>query len=183
MLGQPTGASLEAKKATFANMLRFLFPRLTRAEPREEALFRAVVAEARKQDWYANLGVPDTIDGRFSVLATVTALVSVRLEQGGSEAQAATVGVTERFVETMDAEHRQLGLGDPTLGKVVRRLVNALGRRLDLWRRTVAEGDWESAAPESVDGIDSAAGAERIRTLWLQLQSLSDADLVAGKSL
>jgi len=180
MLPQRTGASLEAKKASFANMLRFLFPRLTPAEPREAALFRLVVAEARKPDWYAELGVPDTIDGRFAVLATVAALVSLRLEQGGPRAQAAT----ERFVETMDAEHRQLGLGDPTLGKVVRKLVNALGRRIDLWRSTVAaDSDWTSAAAESIDSLDKRSGVARIRELWSRLQKVADADLVAGRTL
>lgn len=160
-------------------MLRFLFPRLT--EPRGAALFDAIVAEARLPHWYAAHGVPDTIDGRFSVLATLTALVSIRLEQGGAEAQAATVALTERFVETMDAEHRQLGLGDPTLGKVVRKLVGSLSRRIALWRSTVAGGDWAASAGESVDGSAAPAVAEELQGVWARLRRTSDEELIAGR--
>jgi cytochrome b pre-mRNA-processing protein 3 len=162
-------------------MLRFLFPRLTPPPARGSALFSAIVAEARRPDWYARLGIADTIDGRFSVLATITALVSIRLEQGGEQAQAATVGLTERFIEAMDAEHRQLGLGDPTLGKVVRKLVGALGRRVDLWRAAAEPGgDWSRATEESLEGPVPSGTAEELRTVWDRLRRTSDENLIAG---
>ena len=49
-------------------------------------------------------------------------------------ANALSVALTERFIEVMEAEHRELGLGDPTLGKTVRKLVGSLARRTELWR-------------------------------------------------
>lgn len=167
-------------------MLGFLFPRLTPAEPRGRALFAAAVAEARKLHWYADLGVPDTLDGRFSVLATVTAVISVRLERGGEDQRAASVALTERFVEAMDAEHRQIGLGDPTLGKVVRKLVGALGRRIDLWRPAATGEDWKKAAEASLEPAEDAkdlAGArvEALKKLWARLENASDTDLIEGR--
>ncbi len=111
-------------------MLSFLFPRLTPQAIRGGALFGALVREARRPQWYIEGQMPDTIDGRFAVLATIVALATVRLERGGAGAQAAAVALAERFVEAMDAEHRQLGIGDPALGKKVRKLVGALGRRV-----------------------------------------------------
>jgi len=48
----------------------------------------------------------------------------------------------------MESEHRELGLGDPTLGKTVRKLVAMLARRVELWRR--ADGDWSEASCESL---------------------------------
>ena len=58
-------------------MLRFLFPGLTAAPERGEALLAAVTAKAREPHWYVEGEVPDTIDGRFRVLATIAALVAV----------------------------------------------------------------------------------------------------------
>ena len=111
-------------------MLRFLFPGLTADPERGAALFDAVTSEARKAHWYVEGGVPDDLDGRFRILATIAALAIVRLEQLGGERE--SVALTERFIEVMEAEHRELGLGDPGLGKTVRRLVGALGRRVEL---------------------------------------------------
>lgn len=115
-------------------MLDFLFRRLTAETGRGAALFETVTGIARRPHWYVEGQVPDTLDGRFAVLSTVTALVLVRLESDGETGDAVSVALTERFIEVMEAEHRELGLGDPTLGKTVRRLVGALARRTALWR-------------------------------------------------
>lgn len=165
-------------------MLRFLFPRLTAA--RGQALFDALVAEARRPHWFIEGAVPDSVDGRYAVLASVLALAIVRLERGGREAQDASVALTERFVHAMDAEHRQMGLGDPALGKHVRKLVTSLGRRVEQWRRA-AEGTcgWDEAVRASLYGGRPAAGAghgERAtRALWDRLERTRDEDLSTGR--
>jgi cytochrome b pre-mRNA-processing protein 3 len=128
-------------------MLRFLFPGLTAAPERGEALFAAVTAKAREAHWFVEGEVPDTLDGRFRMLATLAALVIVRLEEDGAEGDEASVALTERFIQVMEAEHRELGLGDPALGRKVRKLVGSLGRRVDLFR---APMDWEAAVSDSV---------------------------------
>ena len=117
-------------------MLDFLFRRLTADPRRGAALFGAVTGSRAQPHWYVEGQVPDTLDGRFAVLSTVTALVLVRLEADGEAGDAVSVALTERFIEVMEAEHRELGLGDPTLGKTVRKLVGTLARRTELWRAT-----------------------------------------------
>src|SRR5437762_1584194 len=97
-------------------------------------------------------------DGRFAMLATIMALVLVRLEQLGEPGNAVSVALTERFIEAMESEHRELGLGDPTLGKTVRKLVGALARRTELWRSAVA-GDWPDAMRASVYKGEHSADA------------------------
>ena len=51
-------------------MLGFLFRGLTAAPARGAQLFDAVTAKAREPHWYVEGAVPDTLDGRFAVLAT-----------------------------------------------------------------------------------------------------------------
>lgn len=163
-------------------MLRFLFPRLTARPARGAELFATVSQEARQPHWYLAGGVPDTLDGRFAVLATVTALVLVRLEDGEDGADAASVALTERFVEIMEAEHRELGLGDPGLGKKVRKLVSALARRVELWRQAVAADDFAAAVGESLgEGEKAAYNVAALRALWARLQAASVADLAEGR--
>jgi cytochrome b pre-mRNA-processing protein 3 len=132
-------------------MLRFLFRRLTSEPKRGQALFDSVVAEARRPHWYRDGHVTDTIDGRFAMLATICAILIVRLEAGSESGDAASAALTERFIEAMDAEHRQLGLNDPGLGKRVRKLVGSLERRVDLWRDAVhGEIGWDETILSSV---------------------------------
>jgi cytochrome b pre-mRNA-processing protein 3 len=164
-------------------MLDFLFRRLTAEPGRGAALFDAVSRIAREPHWYVEGEVPDTLDGRFAVLATVMALVLVRLERDGEQV---SVALTERFIETMEAEHRELGQGDPTLGKTVRKLVGSLARRNELWRSAVADCDWRNAtskslykAEVSVDAIDHSANA--VRRFWTTLDQRTVGEIAEGK--
>ena len=132
-------------------MLDFLFRRLTDESPRGAQLFDAVTRLAREPRWHVEGTVPDTVDGRFAVLATVMALVLVRIEQEDDRGNALSVALTERFVEIMESEHREFGLGDPTLGKTVRKLVGSLARRTELWRSAAhGDSDWTEATRESL---------------------------------
>ncbi|MEO6582293.1 MAG: ubiquinol-cytochrome C chaperone family protein, partial [Sphingomicrobium sp.] len=152
------------------------------------ALFEALVGVARQPHWFVEGQLPDTIDGRFAGLATMVALATVRLERGGDPARSAAVALTERFVEAMDAEHRQLGIGDPTVGKTVRKLVCALDRRVSLWRRTLDDGGgWDeairfslfrNASPDrpALDHCDTA-----VREVWARLEATPDDALANGR--
>jgi cytochrome b pre-mRNA-processing protein 3 len=167
-------------------MLRFLFPRLTKQPPRGQAVFDLVVNEARKPAWYSHGGVPDTLDGRFAMLTTICALVTVRLELS-PDGNLASAALTERFIEAMDAEHRQLGMNDPTLGKRVRKMVASLSRRVGDWRGAIAGGDWAATTRSSVfrdaEVPTNQLGftADKLRALWERLDTTNDADLLEGR--
>lgn len=167
-------------------MLRALFARLTGEPARGAALFEAAVAEARRPDWFVEGAVPDTVDGRFAVLATVAALIVVRLERDG--ATEASVALTERFVETLDTEVREMGVGDPAVGKQVRKLVGALAGRVERWRSVVAgEDSWDEAARRSLyrgQPVEERAlefARRELRGLWARLDRTAVAALVEGK--
>ena len=105
-----------------------------------EPLYRAIVALARDPAWYRDGQVPDTIDGRFDMLAAVTALVLLRLEAEGEAAREASALLTETFVADMDASLRQIGIGDYVVGKHIGRLMGALGGRLGALREAQERG-------------------------------------------
>ena len=168
-------------------MLKFLFPRLTPTPEKGAALFGAVTAKAREPHWYVAGEVPDTLEGRFRMLATIAALVLVRLEGEDDDGDLLSVAVTERFIEVMESEHRELGLGDPTLGRTVRKLVGSLARRVETWR-SAANGElaWNAATRQSVyaaevtvEALDHSAGS--LRTIWTKLQALDLETLAGGR--
>jgi cytochrome b pre-mRNA-processing protein 3 len=166
-------------------MLGFLFRSLTADPARGADLFAAVTTEARRPHWYVEGRVPDTLDGRFAVLATIAALALVRLEQGGENGDALSVALTERFIEVMESEHRELGLGDPKLGRTVRKLVGSLARRTEVWRAAIA-GDWIEATRESLyksgvapDALEHSVRA--LREIWIRLERIDLDQLAEGR--
>jgi len=167
-------------------MLDNLFRRLTAQPVRGAALFSAATEEARQPHWFRESEVPDTIDGRFAMLATVTALILVRLEREGEAGNELSVALTERFIAVMESEHRELGLSDPTLGKTVRKLVGSLARRTALWRTAVAAPDWSELTRESVYRSDPAEDAARhtseaLKALWSRLERTGPDALAEGR--
>lgn len=149
-------------------------------------LWHRVVEIAREPQWYAKGGVADTIPGRFDCISMVLALVLIRMERD-TEMRPLTGRLTEHFVDDMDGQLRQNGIGDLVVGKHVGKLVSALGGRIDAYRSALANPD-DTALIEAVsrnitlnDGIDGTAVAAEIRVLAGTLDQISGTDLIAGR--
>lgn len=96
-------------------------------------LWDAVVAVARRPRWYRELGVADTVPGRFDMVSFALSLVMLRLEVEPACATG-TARLTELFVDDMDGQLRQSGIGDLVVGKHIGRLMSVLGGRLGALR-------------------------------------------------
>lgn len=118
--------------------MTFLKSLFGRAKPQNElaALYAAIVAEGRRPHWYRDGGVPDTLDGRFDMIAAVLSLVLLRMES--LETTDETARLAETFVDDMDGQLRQMGVGDVVVGKHIGRMMSALGGRLGAYRSALA---------------------------------------------
>ena len=142
-------------------------------------LYDAVVARARQPHWYLEGAVADTVDGRFDMVAAILGFVLLRLE---SEPNGGALGVrlTEAFVQDMDGQLREIGIGDIIVGKHVGRMMGMLGGRLGAYREGLARGDLgpalvrnlyrgEIPAPDALahvrDGLMAFHGALRAATI------------------
>ena len=104
-----------------------LFSLRHRRERREtiERLYGAIVAQARLPIFYANLAVPDTIEGRFDLIVLHVYLLFRRLANEDKETRAIGQGIFDRFVEDMDGSLREMGTGDLAVPKRMRAMGEA----------------------------------------------------------
>jgi cytochrome b pre-mRNA-processing protein 3 len=152
-----------------------------------QPLYRAIVAKGREPAWYRDGQVPDTLDGRFDMIAATLSLVLLRLEQDGEASRGQTVLLTEIFIKDMDAELRQLGVGDYVVGKHVGRMMGALGGRLTALRAARADGSFDAAVARNIfhDAPPSDAAvafvANGLERFAAALDALSMAEVLAGR--
>ena len=143
-----------------------------RDRERLRPLYDAIVAEARDPAWYREGRVPDTLDGRFDMVAAVLALVLLRLEREGDAAKDDSVRLTETFIADMDGSVRQLGIGDLMVGKHVGRMVSALGGRLAAFREA-AHGSLEAPVTRNIFH-ESPPSEAAVRFVSARLADLRD---------
>lgn len=147
------------------------------------ALWHRMVEIAREEHWYATRGVADSVEGRFDMVTAVTALVLIRLEREGDAEAAARL--TELFIDDMDGQLREAGVGDLVVGKSMGKLVSALGGRIGAYREGLIAGDevLAAAAARNVTlaaGADAAALAAGLRALAGDIDRAPLAELLAG---
>ena len=92
-------------------------------------LYQAIVREGRQIAWYEEGQVPDSLDGRFDMIAAIFSLVMIRLEKE-PELNQQVAWLTEIFISDMDGQLRQIGIGDMVVSKHVGRIMGALGGRV-----------------------------------------------------
>ena len=137
-----------------------LWARLTGRRQDEQApLYAAVVAHARAPHWYLDGAVPDTVDGRFDMIAAVLGTVLLRLEREPAGAEPGA-RLAERFVDDMDGQLREAGIGDIVVGKHIGRMMAMLGGRLGAYRDGWTAGDLRPALIRNLyRGIDPGEAA------------------------
>ncbi|HUA77229.1 MAG TPA: ubiquinol-cytochrome C chaperone family protein [Acetobacteraceae bacterium] len=101
---------------------------------------RAVVA-ARAPFLYRDLGVPDTLDGRFDLVGLYAFLLVRRLEAEPPEGHHLAQAVFDAMFSDMDVTLRELGVGDLSVGKRVKAMWEAFHGRARAYEAALAAGD------------------------------------------
>lgn len=111
-----------------------------------DALYALAVQQARAPAFYTTLGVADRIDARFELYTLHVLLLVLRLrddgEAGASEAQA----LFDVYVSSLDHALRELGVGDISVGKKMRKLGEAVYGRMTAYEGPVRSGDVDALA-------------------------------------
>jgi len=171
-----------------------LFSRLFRWRPAvgasADTLYQSVVAQARTPGFYADLGVPDTVDGRFDMVVLHVFLVLRRLKGQGEAAEALSRMLVERMVKDMDLSLREMGTGDTGVGRRVETMVSGLYGRINAYDAALASGEarplraaldrnlYGTVLEASPEHLDRMAGYMRREAASLERQSVEN--LMAG---
>ena len=161
----------------------------SRTQPRRTAseLYGRVVAQSREPWFYGDLGVPDTPEGRLEMVLLHVTLVLHRLKAEGSAVEPVARALAEAFVTDMDDCLREMGVGDMTVAKKVKKAAAALFDRTRDYEHALA-----SPTDDALGGLMtthlvgaanvSAAGrlAAYARTSSDRLAGLDGAALQAG---
>ena len=153
-----------------------------------QPLYHAVVVAARQPAWYVEGRVADNLDGRFDMVAVMLSLALLRLEAERDAYAAESALLTEIFVDDMDGQLREIGIGDVVVGKHIGRMMSALGGRLGAYRDALASGEGLEVAlernlyrgtPSDPDAL--AWVAVRIRVLHAAIMKMPVSALLDGQ--
>lgn len=118
-------------------MLKSLFkPRPAQIAGR--ALFSAAVAQARSPALYTEMLVPDTHEGRFEIYTLHVYLVLARLKDQGPQAKETAQACFDAYVQSLDDALRDIGVGDLSVGKKMRKLGEAFYGRIQSCEAAIA---------------------------------------------
>lgn len=153
------------------------------------SLYESAVAQARRPDFYRDLGVPDTVDGRFELVALHGYLLLRRLRampNGAGLAQA----LFDVIFADMDASLREMGAGDLGVGKRVKVMAKGFYGRMAAYDAGLAgEAPLAEALRRNLYGtVEPAAAALVAMVKYLQdatqvLEKQAESTLLAGQAI
>ena len=162
--------------------------RLGRHERAGFALYTAAVTAARAPYFYADLGVPDTLDGRFDLVGLHASLLIRRLRALPPPGAAVAQAVFDAMFSDMDINLRELGVGDMTVARNVRAMWEAFHGRATAYEAALdsAEpGALEAALARNIWRGTEAEGApalaRHVRSTVVSLDAAAPPDLMAGR--
>jgi cytochrome b pre-mRNA-processing protein 3 len=115
---------------------------LFRRNPLREAAelaYRRIVEQARQPGFFVDLGVPDTVDGRFELIALHAFLYLRRLKREQPESEPLAQRLFDTMFTDFDRSLREMGTGDLSVGREVKRMARAFYGRIEAYERGLAE--------------------------------------------
>jgi cytochrome b pre-mRNA-processing protein 3 len=159
-------------------------------EAMAEQLYRIIVEQARQPVFYSDLGVPDTPDGRYDMIAAHVILVLRRLRDAHFETRKLAQALFDLMLADMDQNLREMGVGDLAVGKRVKGMAMAFYGRLAAYGAALRDDNaaalqaalsrnlYRKAMPEVTQ---VAAMATYLRREAARLDGEPVASLIAGR--
>jgi cytochrome b pre-mRNA-processing protein 3 len=162
-------------------MLQRLFrPRPAQAIGR--TLYGSVVEQSRLPALYQTLAAPDTVEGRFEIYSLHVVLLLDRLRGHGAQATETSQALFDTFVKALDHALREMGVGDLSVGKKMRKLGEAFYGRA----RSYEEAFGELPAAAKLQGLIARtifADVEVDRSVDLAAYVIAQREFLAGQPL
>jgi cytochrome b pre-mRNA-processing protein 3 len=151
-------------------------------------LYTATVQAARDPYFYASLGVPDTLDGRFDLVGLYACMIIRRLRGIQPKGPVLAQAVFDAMFSDMDINLREMGVGDMNVAKKVRAMWEAFHGRAIAYEAPLAAYDTVALADAVARNVwrgESAPGAAALARIAVAqmraLDALAPAGLLAGQ--
>lgn len=108
-------------------------PKFLQESPNEvtaRRLYTGAVERAREPVFYVALKVPDTPDGRFDMIAVHVMLLLRRLRRERDRAAEQAQALFDYMFADLDQNLREMGIGDMSIGKRIKGMVQAFYGRI-----------------------------------------------------
>jgi cytochrome b pre-mRNA-processing protein 3 len=105
------------------------------------SLYAGAVAQARRPGFYLDLAVPDTTEGRFELYSLHVVLLLDRLSHQGPQAAETHQAVFDAYLRGLDDALREMGVGDLSVGRKMRKLGQAFYGRLKAYETALGDRD------------------------------------------
>jgi cytochrome b pre-mRNA-processing protein 3 len=153
------------------------------------SLYAAAVEAARCSPLYEKFGVPDSVDGRFEMIALHVYLLLRRLRGTGADGGRIAQNLFDAMFDDMDRSLREMGAGDLGVGRRVKAMAKALYGRISAYDAALDDAD-PAALVEAIErnvfrgdaramGADGLAGYLRDRMASLERQETTA--LIGGR--
>ncbi len=140
------------------------------------SLYRKLVVQARRPEFYRDCGVPDTLDGRFELIALHAFLVLHRLKAGRPDSEDLAQALFDTMFLDMDQSLRELGAGDLGVGPRIKRMAQGLYGRIAAYQAGL-EGpaaELEAALARNLYGtVEPGPGSLREMATYLRRESVA----------
>jgi cytochrome b pre-mRNA-processing protein 3 len=113
-----------------------------------ERLLATLVARARAPIFFRELGVADTVDGRFDLIALHASLLLERLEAAGR--RDLSQALIDKIFTSFDEGLRDLGAGDIGIGKRIQKMADAFYGRMQAYAEARDEAALATAIKRNV---------------------------------
>jgi cytochrome b pre-mRNA-processing protein 3 len=150
-----------------------------------DAIYGMIVTQAREPSFYRAFGVSDTVNGRFDLLLLHLWMVLWRFRSAPGAADISQA-LFDRFCADMDANLREMGVGDLTVPKRMQAFGEAFYGRAAAYDAALAAGD-EALAQALCKNVLNGEGMENAqrlatyaKTALARLGGIDDAALLAS---
>ncbi|MDA7948300.1 MAG: ubiquinol-cytochrome C chaperone [Hyphomicrobiaceae bacterium] len=128
-------------------MLNWLTKRARRKRNAHD-IYGSIVALSRSPALYTQFGIPDTLEARFEALLLHVILFVSRVRHSDEDAEPMAQEIVDLFFADLDTTSRELGVGDLTVPKKMRKLATVYQDRIAQYGNAIVAEDRDDLSKE-----------------------------------
>ena len=152
--------------------------------------YATLSSTARTPDFYARLDVPDTVMGRFEMLSVVMILFFRRTRSSATSGQEIAQEIVDAFFQDIDYSIRELGIGDNSVPKRMKKLAGMFYGRLESYAAAMDGNNRDALAmalrrnihPDLADAPSMVGLADWMMEAEQHLNQVSETEISTGSA-